>query len=106
MSTMLMEQDEWIEQEDLFEEDASFEEEFLKGNLIDRIECLYGVERLRELESYIDEHFPDCVYELTPEEERSIDEGLAELDAGLGIPGEEVKRKTQEWLRNYGKSVG
>ena len=48
----------------------------------------------------------DDVYELTPEEERLIDEGLAELDAGLGIPGEEVERQTREWLRNYGKSVG
>jgi predicted transcriptional regulator len=48
----------------------------------------------------------DDVYELTPEEERIIDEGLAEFDAGLVISGEEVKRKTREWLRNYEKSVG
>ena len=46
------------------------------------------------------------VYELTPEEEKLIDEGLAELDAGLVISGEEVERKTKKWLRNYGKAIG
>ena len=102
MSTMLMEQDEWIEQEDSFEEDDSFEEEFLKGDLIDRIECLHGVERLRELELYIDEHFPDCVYELTPEEERSIDEGLADLEAGRWITGEEFRKEIDAWLNHLG----
>jgi predicted transcriptional regulator len=38
------------------------------------------------------------IYILTPEEEQMIDEGEAELDAGLGIPAEQVHKEIREWL--------
>jgi hypothetical protein len=38
------------------------------------------------------------IYILTPEEEQMIDEAELELDAGLGIPAEEVHKEIREWL--------
>ena len=103
MSTMeLMEQDELLEQE----EDLFDLEENLKAELIDRIRDLHGFERLCDLSEYIDEKFPDCAYELTPEEERSIDEGLAQLDAGSWITGDEFRKEIDAWLNHLGKLYG
>ena len=46
----------------------------------------------------------DDVYELTPEEERLIDEGLANIDAGLFISGEEARRRIDECLSRLAKN--
>ncbi|MDR2755454.1 MAG: hypothetical protein LBC20_07075 [Planctomycetaceae bacterium] len=43
----------------------------------------------------------ESIYILTPEEEQMIDEAEAELDAGLGIPAEEVHKEIREWLRSF-----
>ncbi|MDR1142539.1 MAG: hypothetical protein LBL62_12675 [Planctomycetaceae bacterium] len=43
------------------------------------------------------------IYALTPEEEQMIAEAEAELDAGLGIPAEEVHKEIREWL--YGIQI-
>lgn len=40
-------------------------------------------------------------YELTPEQEAEIEESIAELERGEGIPAEEVLREMREIL--YGK---
>jgi hypothetical protein len=46
------------------------------------------------------------IYILTPEEEQMIDEGEAELDAGLGIPYEVFKQETREWLNHLKEIYG
>ncbi len=66
----------------------------LKERLIRRIEATHDLDRLREVFTFLDEN---DVYELTPEEERILDE--AEKDTEL-IPGEEAARRTRFFLRS------
>ena len=82
------------------------EEKAWKESIIDRIECIHDVERLCELATYIDDNFPECVYELTPEEERLIDEAEQQLDAGQYLTNEEFRARIDECLRRLEKQYG
>jgi len=47
--------------------------------------------------------FSDDVYELTPDEKRRIEAARRRLDAGLGISGEEARRRIDECLDRSAK---
>lgn len=79
-------------------------EQELKERLIRRIETTHNLGVLRGVLSLLDEIASDGVYVLTPEEEKMLDEAEAELDAGLGISGEEFREKNQTWLNELAKN--
>ncbi len=84
------------------------EEQELKTDLIRSLEHVHDIRFLRGQLAMVREYTAESdedVYEPTPEEEKMIDEGIAELDAGLGISGKEVEKKANEWLRNYKKTA-
>ena len=105
----------WIDHDEFMRElDEEFgtddedwsEEKAWKESIIDRIECIHDVERLCELATYIDDNFPECVYELTPEEERLIEAAERRLDAGLGLTNEEFRKEIDAWLNHLGTLYG
>jgi predicted transcriptional regulator len=94
----LLEHDEMI---DVDIEDEFNPADFLRNELIRRLHRITDTDALTNITDYLDSlDLPEDVYILTPEEEQMIAEGEAELDAGLGIPYEEVHREIQEWLNS------
>ncbi len=67
----------------------------LKERLKDRIDATHNLGVLRGVLSLMNEI---DVYELTPEEEKDIDEGIRQSKAGLGIPHETVQAEVREWF--------
>jgi hypothetical protein len=71
----------------------------LKERLIRRIESTHKLGVLRGVLSILDEFDEEYVYELTPEEEEDIEEGIRQSKAGLGIPHKTVMAEVREWLQ-------
>jgi len=54
---------------------------------------------LIDIELIQEEFVEEYDYELTPEEEKELDERIRESKAGIGIPHEIVVTEIREWLR-------
>ena len=67
----------------------------------------FPMEAMAELFSALDtmERKYDLLPKLTEEELKAIEEGLAELDAGLGMPAEELWAKWDHLLKDYDRAV-
>jgi hypothetical protein len=88
-------------------EDDMSDTDFVRRELVRRLNRITDIDALRKITNYLAElKLPEDVYVLTPEEEQMIAEAEAELDAGLGIPDEIVRKETLEWLLQLQKIYG
>ena len=71
----------------------------LKERLIHRIESTHNMGVLRGMLLLLDEIPEKRIYRLSPEEKKMIEERHRDIENGMGIPHEEVRREVEEWFR-------
>lgn len=56
---------------------------------------------IKQLKSYIEAHYPEADFwdELHDDVKLDVEEALAELERGEGIPHHEVMQKHEQWLK-------
>ena len=70
----------------------------LKERLFHRIETTHNMGVLRGVLLLLEEIPEKRIYILSPEEEKMVEERCREMDNGVGIPHEEVRREVEEWF--------
>jgi len=72
----------------------------LKEKLIAKISSIHDEELLHQISRIIDLELKiDEVYQLSPEEAKSVKEGLDQLDNGQWISNEEANKRADKWLK-------
>ena len=71
----------------------------IKERLIQRIESTHNLGVLRGMLLLLEEIPDEHVYRLSPDEKEIVEERHQEMKSGVGIPHDEVCKKTEQWFQ-------